>query len=719
MAVINDDIIGSAGALVAAAMETAGHYGQSYLLDVVNGPLGNTYGAFFYVVSGIIAIVSAAIGGKYKVAAWFLLGPPIVFFILAARVDSYGARWAKLNITNETVRERLQTESVTELNRGVSDMSAPARISWTFYAWARLTDSIVNSVANGIRNYTVTKDLDQVMRSSERLTALYGLQIEDPQLNEFIHLVTNDRCRPYLAAALDSTAGVKAFTAAQYSARLDELGGQIKVGKGDAVHDRINRMNDAGYFGSGFTQKEQYSCKELYDMSFEALRSHANTLIKKVADPQTGMVQATTGDNDSAEEWNTQLINNYERLQNKFGPGNIPTEEKARSMVNAVAIRLLGNAMSTHHPDLIKYRSDYIQEPEELHLVEDKGYATELSRLFVASEYTEKTRFVTLMLQMPYLQGALLYALSMTFPLFIMAMIIPGKHTALVTWMGYWFWAKSWDIGYAIVMLADDLFYYLLPRGPAMSDAVAADPGQAFQVMFRGDPTYSSYIYYHILAVLVGAIPVVSGIFIKGAGKEMVSGIGSKAEQLAMQTGKSSGVYVSLANTQGQVNEVNHRKLEVFAEGVHSGMKEPWVELSLVAPMALGQGGVSAVRGYIDQKLKDSGNTMTAEQRQKFGYVAKMLTPVGAMTDAQLKSRAEQISSAAKNYISLKGDNAVQEFMSRPESLAVYNYGVLLGWSQQSGVEKPSALTDVIVNRATRTWYAGYAKSTRAATHAK
>lgn len=719
MAVVNDDIIGSAGALVAAAMETAGHYAQSYLLDVINGPLGNTYGAFFYVVSGIIALVAAAIGGKYKVAAWFLLGPPIVFFILAARVDSYGSRWAKLNITNETVRERLQTESVSELNRGVSDLSAPARISWTFYAWARLTDSIVNAVADGIRGYTVSKDLDQVMRTSARFSALYGLQIEDPQLNEFIHLVTNDRCRPYLAAALDSTAGVKAFTAAQYSTRLEELGGQVKVGKGDAVHDRINRMNNAGYFGGNFTPQEQYTCKDLYDMSFEALRSHANTLIKKVADPQTNMVQATTADGDSSEEWSTQLISNYDLLAKKFGPGNVPTEQKARSMVNAVAIRLLGNAMSARHPDLIKYRSDYIQEPEELHLVEDKGYATELSRLFVTSEYTEKTRFVTLMLQMPYLQGALLYALSMTFPLFIMAMIIPGKHTALVTWMGYWFWAKSWDIGYAIVMLADDLFYYLLPRGPAMSDAVAADPGQAFQVMFRGDPTYSAYIYYHILAVLVGAIPVVSGIFIKGAGKEMVSGIGSKAEQLAMQTGKSSGVYVSLSSTQAQIREMNHAKLEVFAEGAHRGMKEPWVELALVAPMVAEQGGLDAVRGLISQKRSEYGSRMTSAQSEKFENVAKFLTPVGAMADAQLGARTSQISGEAKNYLSYLGDNAVQSYMSRPENLAGWNHGVLLGWSQQSGVEKPSALTDIIVGRATRTWYASYAKNTRAVTHRK
>jgi len=53
---------------------------------------------------------------------------------------------------------------------------------------------------------------------------------------------------------------------------------------------------------------------------------------------------------------------------------------------------------------------------------------------------------------MPYIQGILLYILSMAFPAVCVVIVIPGWHKALFTWMGFFAWAKSWDAGFAIVM---------------------------------------------------------------------------------------------------------------------------------------------------------------------------------------------------------------------------------------------------------------------------
>jgi hypothetical protein len=53
---------------------------------------------------------------------------------------------------------------------------------------------------------------------------------------------------------------------------------------------------------------------------------------------------------------------------------------------------------------------------------------------------------------MPYMQGVALYFLSAMYPFACMLMIIPGWHKVILTWMGFYAWAKSWDAGFAVVM---------------------------------------------------------------------------------------------------------------------------------------------------------------------------------------------------------------------------------------------------------------------------
>ncbi len=65
------------------------------------------------------------------------------------------------------------------------------------------------------------------------------------------------------------------------------------------------------------------------------------------------------------------------------------------------------------------------------------------------SKYSELYMWAQLM---PYLQGVLLYILAVAYPFVCLLIVVPGWHKSMVSWMGFYAWAKSWDAGFAIVM---------------------------------------------------------------------------------------------------------------------------------------------------------------------------------------------------------------------------------------------------------------------------
>jgi|GEM_PF-3700633 len=59
--------------------------------------------------------------------------------------------------------------------------------------------------------------------------------------------------------------------------------------------------------------------------------------------------------------------------------------------------------------------------------------------------------FYTWAKMMPYVQGVLLYILAFAFPFASIAILNPNWIKVLFTWMSFFAWAKSWDVGFAIV----------------------------------------------------------------------------------------------------------------------------------------------------------------------------------------------------------------------------------------------------------------------------
>lgn len=98
---------------------------------------------------------------------------------------------------------------------------------------------------------------------------------------------------------------------------------------------------------------------------------------------------------------------------------------------------------------------------------------TENFSVIYASTVGAKSKFGELYvwaLMMPYLQGIFLYFLAIAYPFVTMAMVVPGWHKMFFSWMTFWVWVKLWDVGFAIVAMAERSIWAMLGNS---SDAAA------------------------------------------------------------------------------------------------------------------------------------------------------------------------------------------------------------------------------------------------------
>lgn len=83
---------------------------------------------------------------------------------------------------------------------------------------------------------------------------------------------------------------------------------------------------------------------------------------------------------------------------------------------------------------------------------------------------------------MPYIQGVLLYFLSAAYPFACMLMVVPGWHKTLFTWIGFFAWAKSWDIGFAMIGQLEKSIWAMLSN----SDDDAIVNGRIWKIQADG-----------------------------------------------------------------------------------------------------------------------------------------------------------------------------------------------------------------------------------------
>ena len=159
------------------------------------------------------------------------------------------------------------------------------------------------------------------------------------------------------------------------------------------------------------------------------------------------------------------------------------------------------------------------------------------------ASYAERWESFVFASLIPYLQGVILYALSLTFPFFVLMVLIPGKATAFFSWMALWAWAKSWDIGWALLMVVDSVLWDLMPHSDVYNPVYDPNDGpiSLMQSAFSSDPSFSLAGYYFVMGTLLTSIPIISAHAVMGAKKAVA---GTLVEGLSV-VGKTLGSDVS------------------------------------------------------------------------------------------------------------------------------------------------------------------------------
>ena len=289
----------------------------------------------------------------------------------------------------------------------------------------------------------------------------------------------------------------------------------------------------------------KFSCESLWLVGTMAVRKHALTVIDSIA--EHGQTNGQSKAQVLAElKKKFQIQTDAQGNLTGFG---ISDDEALLLLINEVTGRLILSELSQMNPSIIRPAASKV--PPMYYFEDDKSIAgdpvlgeTQQLRMFSSGwEWEGKGDFLNSMLSLPYVQGAVLYFLALSYPFFALALVVPGRHGTFMLWFGLWAWVKSWDFGFAVVMLVDDLLYILMPHSAPIYDDTLAKPAEALKAMLSVDPTYSVHTYYTIMATLLGAVPIVTGVIIKKGGGEIMHAVSQGYQNFGGRIGNAMSLY--------------------------------------------------------------------------------------------------------------------------------------------------------------------------------
>lgn len=500
-------ITGSVGTLIGAAMQTAGTYAQAKVL--VNFKEGlKTLAALCYLCSIIGAIFSLSIFGNYSKALYFLIGPPLFYLMINVTSTVDGANQkvggdlrGSLGDQKRFLREFVHT----------ADYSS-AEVSMFFVMWDRLVSSVMQGV------------VEQIVRNKEDIEAKarehyysFLINFQPPEVG-YQRLVNQ---------SLMGTCG-KIFNnlweARRY--RRDptnrELNGNL-LPEGERLILKYTEQKDLpqvplspdSLLAEGMKlpqvirEPKKYSCAELWKAVEIASKDYAQHLL---SEPEIYFDYTT----DQAGIPYDRVRADVERALAQEGHG---------SAVDILAGMILRNTMRDNHINAI-YSNINDRTPDNR-----TSETLTFQQANIGAAQGNIMRIAQFAKAVPYVQGLMLYILSIAFPFFAVFLVMPGRARSFLIWMSLWVWLKSWDVGFALVSTARKLMWNFVRAGVdqyAPNNVFAPhtrpqltfnwdQPETILAVIFDNDPNVTFTIYTTVITVMTVAVPLLSAHFCLGA----------------------------------------------------------------------------------------------------------------------------------------------------------------------------------------------------------
>ena len=623
--------IGAVGNLIGASLETVGHYTQSSLLDVLQGGYANSLASLLYVLGALIALFTVAVGGNYKFGTWFLFGPAIFIFIISTRVDSTGANWQFGVVRHSDEAVFKATDRIVDRESGAVTLAErdPARVSWFFSFWNTASSDIIQAFISLLKLEN-TKSQRTFINKMQRYDYLMNARVMDPKVRMFTELLMVKSCARYFGLLMHHyQLGRDIGEQVASGQELDQLGNEPRAHISE-IQAVIRQFRSTIWSSQppdewpGITQVQDIlsrdgdlTCKELWELGVITYLGHAEEVLGIVADfNRPEGLTSVEAKNKLMERWGySDFAVEPDGTETQIGVLTLDANQKYISMLNEVAVRMLFKEMGSIIPSIAQLRVDRHPPKRKPGSVESGAENARAIRLYSArEEFRGKGDFLTAVFAMPYLQGMVLYYLAFLFPFFAMALLIPGRYHGFMLWMGLWFWVKSWDFGFAVVMLLEEILYKLLPTGKPIVGDELSDPGTALSKVLEVDPTYSVHTYYNIMATCMWAVPVLTGVLIKKGGGDVVQAVSQGFHNFSGKIGGAMSAYQGSKIAQRKAAESAEYLFRAQIAGMERALSSSVIQGMLGASLA------ANALGHIQQSrenIQKKRNQQSHEDHQR------------------------------------------------------------------------------------------------------
>jgi len=606
---------GSAGTLVASALQTAGIFFQSAVLDSFSSVFG-ALPVFLFVLSAVIALGSFVVTGRVKEPLFLLVGPILVLAILGNRREVSPTEW---RLGNSTGRQK----DVATLAEGMTkkEIKNPS-VSSFFVSFDRIISSAFQNLITQLGATQANANLSVVAKT--QLNAfLMSQTVSDPGLKELLHLSLLGECRGLSQAGAEmadtrnppaercewartyselsqSTRFKLTPIARNYLARLTTDVPAINTARVvpyfeseiDRAVSQISTANngilcdvEAGS-GSTLGLDDPYTVAQRASEQTAAMRARIRAItgsnlgtstdveaIEREMRERNANVAAREKQLDG-ESFQCDLIWNYTYLALYYEA--YLTTEAAREEIkrkgldeDAVLADVFKLSGSFDVKGLVSamarrmFRLEVATGSTSAFIAEYAGRGLSLSHIDIDANndfmgqlrirerqnaWRDEGRLIALASSYPYYQGLILYFLSVTFPFFVLLLIVPGQRTGFFMWCALWIWAKSWDVGYAVVTWVDEvlktLFVVRFQNG-YLKEATGLDLdfSAAVSALRDIDPTFDVSLYYTMLGACLMAIPTLLSQIILGGLVSISAATSQRMQDYNRQMGSKATAY--------------------------------------------------------------------------------------------------------------------------------------------------------------------------------
>lgn len=688
------DCTASAMNPITAAWATLGYWAQADMIyQLTNTDLG-LWAPLLYIMAAFSGLIMMALGQPPRLYIWFLIGPAIYNWLLLTPVERKGVAWAIANEAQDMTEVwKLATVGFNNINhakrlgiRIENEQEPPAKAEVALlFAWY---DDLISSQVqylvgwsgmfsqeggtdsthqrpNGAEDKAWTILSNSKWPMLENITAA-GLH--NGNLREsFVHFFASE-CGDAVAEFIDKANFVSASHArgALLPSSVFQNDPNDPNGGSQNLYKRLNStiipapwalvslLKEApGTADSNFTGFNNYLKSEVQPRAPELKNIGCDAYLWillqgfrwEAGHAFNQIIAEAPGFDIDPREMIFAFIYGW-----KFGENSesLSPEEQQDFIIDLIFLHLFRNEIALA-PSMQSVR--YSSAERSVNYTE--AYMRNIGS---KSKYGELYTWAKMM---PYLQGVLLYILSLAFPIVCVLIVIPGWHKTIFTWMGFFAWAKSWDAGFAIVMSFERTLWATIGNTTdqamvnkrilelqdiARVQVMCQNNPQSGAAVFRGElgcpiPTVteaageltrndmmdffdqalllaahldldlSNSYYIYLMSALYFAVPAVTGQVLLGAKSGFSGMVNTMVGGVAGETGKGAG--------SGFTGEVATKQNNAFSAGKQanrmkalraSGLAEQAIDIGNrgLQQDALGQ-HMQTARGLLENQSQVAG----------------------------------------------------------------------------------------------------------------